>query len=181
MEYVSEGAIDYGSNYQSARGCEKPSIGNEDAVLLQCTQHVTPTGHRLVHSKTKEGECYFGGNISRNQQSRLGQEQAECFGQNVASQEVEISSAKATCRQNVVPVSRAENHSPHQPGRPRPANQADHAGQKEKGPDRTQMQRQECPHSQEKIEPGQRKEQLCHAHQRLVNPPPVEARDDSEN
>src|SRR6266436_2969175 len=146
MEYVSEGAIDYGSNYQSACRSEQPSIRNQDAVLLQCTQHVTPTRHRLVHSKTKEGECYFGGNISRNQQSRLGQEQAECFGQNVASQEVEISSAKATCRQNVVPVSRAENHPSYQPGGPGPANQSDDAGQKEKGADRTQMQRQECPH-----------------------------------
>src|SRR5258708_40270042 len=103
MEYVSEGAIDYGSNYQSACRSEQPSIGNEDAVLLQCTQHVTPTGHRLVHSKTKEGECYFGGNISRNPENRLGQEQTEVFWQNVASEEEEISSAKTPFRQNVSP------------------------------------------------------------------------------
>src|SRR5258708_27856322 len=109
MEYVSEGAIDYGSNYQSACRSEQPSIGNEDAVLLQCTQHVTPTGHRLVPSKTKEGGCYFGGNISRNQQTRLGQEQAESFGQNLASPSREISSAKATCRQDTVPAPRADN------------------------------------------------------------------------
>src|SRR6267143_6502969 len=155
MEYISEGAIDYGSNYQSARGSEQPSIGNQDAILLQRAQHVTPARHRFVHSKTEEGERYFGGNISRNQQSRLGQEQAERFGQNVAAQEVEIRSAKATCRQNVVPVSRAENHSTHQPGRPRPANQADRAGQKEKGADRTQMQWQEGPHPEQEIEPRQ--------------------------
>src|SRR5467141_3049417 len=165
MEYVSEGAIDYGSNYQSARGSEKPSIRNQDAVLLQRTQHVTPAWHRLIHSETKEGECYFGGNIPRDEKCRLGQKYTKGFGQNVASQEVEIRSAKAKCRQNVVPVSRAENHPSYQPGGPGPANQSDDAGQKEKGADRTQMQRQECPHSQEKIEPGQRKEQLCHAHQ----------------
>src|SRR6266446_8277198 len=155
MEYVSEGAIDYGSNYQSARGSEKPSIRNQDAVLLQCTQHVTPTRHRLVHSKTEEGERYFGGNISRNQKCRLGQQYAKGFGQNVASEEVEIRSAKATCRQNVVPVSRAENHPSYQPGGPGPANQSDDAGQKEKGADRTQMQWQEGPHPEQEIEPRQ--------------------------
>src|SRR6266403_2337698 len=105
MEYISEGAICYGSNYQSDRRSEQPSIRNQDTVLLQRTQHVTPTRHRLIDSKAEEGECYFRGNIPRNQQRRLGQQQAKRFGQNVPSQEVEIRSAKATCRQNVVPVS----------------------------------------------------------------------------
>src|SRR6266704_927873 len=99
MEYVSEEAIDYGSNYQSARGSEKPSIRNQDAILLQRTQHVTPTGHRLIDSQAEEGEGCFGGNIPRDEKCRLGQQYAKGFGQNVASQEVEISSAKATCRQ----------------------------------------------------------------------------------
>src|ERR1700693_2449937 len=121
MEYISEGAIDYGSNDQSARRSQKPSIRNQDAVLLQRTQHVTPARHRLIHSKAEEGERYFGGNIPWNQQRRLGQEQAKRFWQNVPPQEVEIRSAKAACRQNVVPVSRAEDYASHQPGWPGPA------------------------------------------------------------
>src|ERR1700674_1076257 len=181
MEYISEGAIDYGSNYQSAHRSKQPSIRNQDAVLLQRTQHVTPTRHRLIHSKAEEGERYFGGNIPRNQQRRLGQQHAKRFGQNVAPEEVEIRSAKAACRQNVVPISRAENHSSHQPGGPGPANQSDDARQKEKRADRTQMQRQEGPHPKQEIEPGQREKQLRYAHQRLVNPPAVVPRDDSEN
>src|SRR6266404_3923443 len=111
MEYVSEGAIDYGSNYQSARRSQKPSIRNQDAVLLQRTQHVTPARHRLIDSKTEERERYFGGNIPRNQQRGLGQQQAKGFRKNMSSQEVEIRSAEATCRQYVVPVSSAEDQS----------------------------------------------------------------------
>src|ERR1700716_2967334 len=164
MVYISEGAVDYGSNYQSARRSKQPSIRNQDAVLLQRTQHVTPTRHWLIDSKAEEGECYFRGNIPRNQQRRLGQQHAKGFGQNVTSQDVEIRTAKATCRQNVVPVSRAENYPSHQSGGPGPANQADDAGQKEKCADRTQMQWQEGPHPKQKIEPGQRKEQLRQAH-----------------
>src|SRR6266403_1993580 len=102
MEYISEGAICYGSNYQSERRSQKPSIRNQDAVLLQRTQHVTPAWHRLIDSKTEEGECYFGGNIPRDEKCRLGQKYTKGFGQNVASQEVESGSAKTTCRQNVV-------------------------------------------------------------------------------
>src|ERR1700704_4938346 len=146
MEYISEGAIDYGSNYQSARRSQKPSIGNQDAVLLQRTQHVTPTRHRLIHSKTEEGQCYFRGNIPRNEQRRLGKQHAKGFGQNVASQEVKIRSAEAAGRQNVVPVARAEDQTSHQSGWPGPANEADYARQKEERLDRTQMQRQEGPH-----------------------------------
>src|SRR6202790_2652116 len=181
MEYISEGAIDYGSNYQSARRSEQPSIGNQDAVLLQRTQHVTPTRHRLIHSKTEEGECYFGGNIPRNEQRRLGKQHPKSFGQNVTPEEVEIRSAKAAGRQNVVTVTGAENHSSHQPGGPGPAKQAEYAGQQKERADRTQMQRQEGPHPKQEIEPGQREKQLRYAHQRLVNPPAVVARDDSEN
>src|ERR1700676_5449193 len=181
MEYISEGAIDYGSNYQSARRSEQPSIGNQDAVLLQRTQHVTPTRHRLIHSKTEEGECYFGGNIPRKEKRRLGKQHPKSFGQNVTPEEVEIRSAKAAGRQNVVTVTGAENHSSHQPGGPGPANQADDAGQQKERADRTQMQRQEGPHPKQEIEPGQREKQLRYAHQRLVNPPAVVPRDDSEN
>src|SRR5713101_6796446 len=136
MEYISEGAIDYGSNYQSAHRSQKPSIRNQDAVLLQRTQHVTPTRYRLIDSKTEEGECYFGGNISRNQQRRLGQEHAKGLRQDMSSQEVEIRSAKAACRQNVIPISGAEDQTSHQSGWPGPADQADDARQKEKGEDR---------------------------------------------
>src|ERR1700676_227401 len=115
MEYISEGAIDYGKNYQSARRSKKPSIRNQDAILLQRTQHVTPTRHRLIHSKAEEGERHFCGNIPRNEKRCLGQEQAKCLRQNVPSQEVEIRSAESAGRQNVVPISGAENHSSHQP------------------------------------------------------------------
>src|SRR6266851_4154570 len=181
MEYISEGAIDYGSNYQSAHRSQKPSIRNQDAVLLQRTQHVTPTRYRLIDSKTEEGECYFGGNIPRNQQRRLGQEHAKGLRQNMSSQEVEIRSAEATCRQYVVPVSGAEDQSSNQASGPGPANQADDARQKEKGADRTQMQRQECPHPKQEIEPRERQKQFRYAHQGLVNPPAVVARNDSEN
>src|ERR1700693_268230 len=139
MEYISEGAIDYGSNYQSAHRSKQPSIRNQDAVLLQSTQHVTPTRHRLIHSKAEEGERHFGGNIPRNQQRRLGKQHAKRFGQNVTPEEVEIRSAKAACRQYLVAVSGAENHSSHQPGWPGPANQADDAREEEKRTDRTQM------------------------------------------
>src|SRR6202521_4229877 len=181
MEYISEGAIDYGSNYQSAHRSKQPSIRNQDAVLLQRTQHVTPARHRLIHSKAEEGERHFGGNIPRNQQRRLGKQHAKRFGQNVAPEEVEIRSAKAARRQNVVPISRARNPSSHQPGGPGPANQPDDAGQQKERADRTQMQRQECPHPKQEIEPGQREKQLRYAHQRLVNPAAVESGNDSEN
>src|ERR1700686_4057240 len=121
MEYISEGAIDYGSNYQSPHRSKQPSVRNQDTILLQRAQHVTPTRYRLIHSKTEEGERHFSGDVPRNQQCRLGQEQAKRFWQNVPPQEVEIRSAKAACRQNVVPVSRAEDYASHQPGWPGPA------------------------------------------------------------
>ena len=98
MKDISEGAVEYGSNHQRASRGQQPSIGHEDAVLLQRTQHVAPARHRLIHSQAEEGERYFGGDISRNQQGRLGQEQAEDFGQKVPPQQVEVRAAKAACR-----------------------------------------------------------------------------------
>ncbi len=47
----------------------------------------------------------FGGNIPRNQQCGLSEQQAEDIGQDVSPQQVEIGSAKPTRRQNIVPVS----------------------------------------------------------------------------
>src|ERR1700722_1124140 len=128
MKHLSEVTIEYGSNYQSHGRSEKPSIGNEDAVLLKRAEHVAPARRRLVDTQAKKGERHLGGNILRNQQCCLGQQQAKCLGQDVAFQEVEICSTEATRRQNVVPAARAQNHTPYQAGWTGPSDQADYAG-----------------------------------------------------
>src|ERR1700691_683986 len=109
MKHISEGAIKYGSNHQRSCRSQQPSIGNQYAVLLQRTHHVAPTRHRLIHPEAKKREGYFGGNIPRDEQRRLSQQQAKGLRKNVTSQEVKVRSAKATSRQNVVPVSRAQH------------------------------------------------------------------------
>src|SRR5580698_788078 len=105
MNHIREGAIEYGSNDHGAGRSQKPSIGNQDTVLLQRTQHVTPTRHRLTNSKAEERECYFRGNISRNQQRGLSQQQAEDIRQDVSPQQVEVGSAKPTRCENIVTIS----------------------------------------------------------------------------
>src|SRR5580704_2695877 len=181
MKCISEVTIEYGSNDQSACRSQQPSIGNQYAVLLQRTQHIAPARHRLTNSEAEEGERHFSGDILRNQQRRLCYQYPEGFRHDMPPQNVEIGSAQTPCCQNVVAVSRAENDSPHQSGRPGPANQSDHACQEKKSAERTQMQRQECAHTQQEIKPGQRKKKLSHSHQRLVNPAPIVTRNTSED
>src|SRR5277367_3253286 len=139
MNHIREGAIEYGSNDQSGGRSQQPSIGNEDAVLLQRAQHVAPAWHRLTHSEAEEGEGYFGGDIPRNQQRRLREQQAKDIGQDVSPQQVEIGSAKPTRRENIITISRAEYHPPHHPCWAGPADQSDHARQQEERAEGTQM------------------------------------------
>src|SRR6266568_3932490 len=153
MECVSQQPIDYGGNDKRACRSQEPTVRYQHVILLQRAQHVSPAWHRFADAQSEERQRCFSGNILRDQQRRLSQQDAKCFRKNMAAQEVEIGPAKTSCCGDEITRTRTENHSSDKPCWPRPPNQSDHAYQKQECFSWTEVEWQECPNRNQEIKP----------------------------
>src|SRR6185437_2551871 len=128
-----------------------PPVRNQDSILLQVGQQVSPTCDRFAGPQSQEGQRDFRHDELRYQNHRLSKDQRFQLGKNVAAKNVELGSAEAAGGHHEAAFFGAKRQAANESRRTRPPSNANYAREQEEGFERRDAQRQERADGQQKI------------------------------